>query len=90
MAVVLDVNNYLLLRDINDELFVCIFEGGIITRKIKEIKKDSAKIYFQCDGDTTFVGNNHPSFYSLPMDMTEHFNEVRTYRNFQIIPWERI
>lgn len=90
MATVVDVDNFLLVRDSDDYIRVMTFMGGIISRKLMKIERDAAKIYLQCDKEHTFVGNNHPSFYKCPNDQLNDLKEVLLARNFQIVPWEKI
>ena len=90
MAKVIDVDNFLLIRDSDDYIRVMTFMDGIISRKLMNIIREGAKIYLQCDNEETFVGNNHPSFYKCPNDQLELLKEVLIARNFQIVPWEKI
>ena len=91
MAKVIDIDNFVLVRDSDDFIRVMVFiDGGILSRKLMNIIKEGAKIYFQCDDEETFVGNNHESFYKCPNDSFEDMKEILVARNFQIVPWEKI
>lgn len=91
MATVVDIENFVLVRDSDDYIRVMFFEnGGIFSRKLMNIIKEGAKIYFQCENEETFVGNNHESFYKCPKDSFEDMKEILLARNFQIVPWEKI
>ena len=90
MAKVIDVENFLLIRDTNDVIRVFVFDSGIISRKLLNIVRKEPKIYFQCENDETFVGNNHPSYYRSPNDLMDDLKEILLTRNFQIIPWEKL
>jgi hypothetical protein len=91
MAKVIDVEKYLVVRDINDFIHVFVFfPEGIIRRKLLNLVKDNAKIYFQCENDETFVGNNHKGFYGIPKDMLDDFKEILIQSNYQTLSWEMI
>ena len=90
MAQVIEVDNFLLIRDSDDYIRVMTFSGGIISRKLMNIVRKEPKIYFQCENEETFVGNNHNSFYKCPADQLELLKEILLSKNYQIVPWEKI
>ena len=90
MAKVIDIDNFLLIRDSDDYIRVMTFMNGIISRKLMNIVRKEPKIYFQCENEETFVGNNHPSYYRSPNDLMDDLKEILLTRNFQIIPWEKL
>ena len=90
MAKVIEVDNYLLVRDPDDYILVFTFMGGIISRKVDFVIRNTEKIYFQCANEVTFVGNNHQSYYKCPNDLLEDMKQILYTRNLQILPWEKV
>ena len=91
MATVIDIDNFILVRDFEDFISVFAFmPEGIIRRRLMQIKKNPGKIYFQCENEQTFVANNHRQFYNIPNDVIEDFKEILIHGNYQTIPWEAV
>jgi hypothetical protein len=91
LAKVIDLDKFLLVRDTEDFIHVfCFFDEVILKRRLMNIVREGSKIYFQCDNEETYVGNNHPSFYGIPNDMVEDFKEIIIHQNYQTIPWEKL
>jgi hypothetical protein len=91
LAKVIDVDKFLLVRDTEDFIHVfAFFPEGIIKRRLMQIKKDPACIYFQCDNEETFVTKNHEGYYGIPEDMLEDFKEILIHQNYQTLPWNSL
>ena len=91
MARVIDVNNYVLVRDFDNYIRLFLFfEEGILSKKLLKIVKHPGKIYLQCEKEETYVGNDHKGFYSVPNYCREDFNNILVRNNYQVIPWEVI
>jgi hypothetical protein len=91
LAKVIDVDKFLLVRDTEDFIHVfAFFPEGIIKRRLMNIVREGAKIYFQCQDDETYVGNNHPGFYGIPENMLDDFKEIIISQNYQTLPWEKL
>ena len=89
MAKVIDIDNYVAVRDYNDFIHVFIFIGdNMLSRNPINIVSDNAKVYFQCANEETFVGNKHSGFYKAPNARVEDLNQEIIRNNYQKVPWE--